>query len=67
MSELATLRQKEIIQKLTNCGLKNTDLNFLETNCTKEYADKWIKVLIAEVNVVNREKYDIKMKMNKVD
>ena len=50
MNDLATLRQKELIRKLANGNLKQIDLNFLETGCTKEAADKWIKELIAEAN-----------------
>ena len=50
MIDLATTRQKELIRKLANGSLKQIDLNFLESGCTKEAADKWIKELIAEAN-----------------
>ena len=49
-NEPATTRQKELIRKLSNGSLKQIDLNFLESGCTKEAADKWIKELIADTN-----------------
>jgi len=51
MQELATIRQKALIIKLAS-PMKVGDLNYLETTCTKEAADKWIKELIAEANGV---------------
>ena len=56
MNELDTLRQKELIKKLSNGSLKQIDLNYLETGCTKEAADKWIKELIADANNGNSPK-----------
>lgn len=50
MSNEITLRQKELIRKLANGSLREIDKNFLESGCTKQAADSWIKELIAEAN-----------------